>query len=394
MKATHLGLIAAAAALLLSSTASAANGRARDYGIAPGVLPTGKWNAITDVSGVLVGHVTLVDDAKFKRTGVTAVVPHPGDLYKDKVPAGYFQANGYGRTIGTSQLIEMGEIETPVMLTSTTAVYDVARGAMEWANKHFPTTGREGQSRNPIVGETSDGRMNDQRAFHVTKEDAVRAIEAATTGPVAEGNVGAGTGTTNFGFKAGIGTSSRVVAKADGGYTVGVLVQSNFGGDLHIMGVPVGRILKLEKDPQPNEHNSIMIVVATDAPLSDRNLTRLAQRAILGMARTGGNMANGSGDYVISFSTAPDARRTDKRRNETSAIAELPNNLMTPLFDAVIEATEEAIYNALFAAEAVVGTRYDQQYRVLAKGETYVFPKLPIDKVVKVLREHKQIAPR
>lgn len=368
--------------------------RPRGYGIVPGYLSPGRWNAITDVPGVKVGHVTLIDDKKNMRTGVTAIVPHDGDLYEYKVPGGYYQANGYGRTTGVSQLVELGEIETPIMLTNTNAVYDVSRGVIEWAAKHYPTAGRVGQSRNPIVGETSDGRLNDMRAFFVTRQHAIEAIEKAKTGPVEEGSVGAGAGTGTFGYKSGIGTSSRVLAEADGGYTVGVLVQSNFGGDLHILGVPIGRILKREREQKADENGSIMIVVATDAPLSDRNLSRLAKRAILGVGRTGGNLANGSGDYVISFSTADSVRLTPERRSVPSEVTQLPNSHMTPLFDAVIEATEEAIYNALFAAESVVGYLHSQDYRVLEEGESWLFPELPVDRVVEILRDRGQLQPR
>lgn len=347
--------------------------RARDFGIQPGILATGAWNAITDVAGVLVGHVTLNDAAQQTHTGVTAIRPHAGNLYAERVPSGFFQGNGYGKMMGISQLVELGELETPILLTNTLNAADGAIGIIDWTLRQ---PGNEGVlSVNPVVGETNDGRINAIRRRAVTPVHAVQAIEMAASGPVAEGNVGAGTGCAAFGFKAGIGTSSRVLAAVDGGYTVGVLVQANYGGDLHIDGVPVGRLLRGRTEPPPPADGSVMIIAATDAPLSDRNLTRLAKRAMLGIGRTGGNMANGSGDYVVAFSTAASVRRTPQTRRKAARFPDLPNPLMTPLFSAVIEATEEAVYNALFAAEPLRDTR----------GKRY--PALPLDAVISILRE-------
>jgi D-aminopeptidase len=351
--------------------------RARDLGIIPGSFVPGKWNAITDVKGVRVGHITLVDADIHMHTGVTAIVPHEGNMYQHKIPAGYFQGNGYGKIMGISQLIELGEIETPILLTNTLNVADAAIGIIEWT-LNYPGNDQV-LSVNAVVGETNDGKINDIRRRFVTKDHAIQAINVSQSGLVAEGNVGAGTGTIAFGFKAGIGTSSRIINGPDGGYTVGVLVQANYNGDLHILGVPVGRILKDFKEQEPDSDGSVMIIVATNAPLSDRNLTRLAKRAILGIGRTGGILSNGSGDYVIAFSTAKEVRRTPERRHAHSAITERPNDLMTPLFSAVIEATEEAVYNALIAAEPKTGIN----------GKTY--EKLPSEKVLKILTQHKQL---
>ena len=351
--------------------------RARDLGITPGYLAPGKWNAITDVEGVRVGQVTLVDAEKNMHTGITAILPHEGNIYEEKVPAGYFQANGYGKIMGISQIIELGELETPILLTNTFNVADAAIGIIEWS-LNYP--GNDNVfSLNAVVGETNDGKINDIRSRFVTKEHAIQAMQTAKTGPVAEGNVGAGTGTTAFGFKAGIGTSSRMITEPDEGYTVGVLVQANYGGDLHVLGVPVGRMLRSLKEQETSPGGSVMIIVATNAPLSDRNLSRLAKRAILGIGRTGGTMSNDSGDYVIAFSTAKAVRRSPERRSVNSLITERPNDLMTPLFSAVIEATEEAVYNALIAAEPHSGRN----------GK--LFEKLPIATVLKILKQHQQL---
>lgn len=351
--------------------------RTRDLGIAPGYMTPGKLNAITDVAGVRVGHVTLIDASKGMHTGVTAILPHGGNLYQDKVPAGYFQGNGFGKIMGISQIIELGEIETPILLTNTLSVPEVAAGVIEWT-LNYPGNEKV-VSVNAVVGETNDSRINAIRKRLVTKDHAIQAIECAKTGPVAEGNVGAGTGTVAFGFKAGIGTSSRILKQSDGAFTVGVLVQANYGGDLHILGVPVGRMLKDRQVQANSPDGSVMIVVATDAPLSDRNLTRLAKRAILGIGRTGGNMSNGSGDYVLAFSTAPGVRRRRTQYRVESQSTELPNRQMTPLFSAVIEATEEAVYNALISAESTVGRN----------GKVY--EKLPIETVLKLLRKLQRL---
>lgn len=358
-------------------TLSSGNYRARDLGIRPGYFTPGKWNAITDVEGVRVGHITLVDEEICMYTGVTAIVPHEGNVYQDKVPAGYFQGNGYGKIMGSSQIIELGEVETPILLTNTLNVADAAIGIIEWT-LNYPGNSHV-LSLNAVVGETNDGRINDIRRRFVTKEHAIHAINASQSGPMAEGNVGAGTGTTAFGFKAGIGTSSRIIDETDGGYTIGVLVQANYDGDLHILGVPVGRLLESREEQESGPDGSVMIIVATDAPLSDRNLTRLAKRAILGIGRTGGVLSNSSGEYILAFSTAKDVRRTPERRRANSVMAERPNALMTPLFSAVIEATEEAVYNALVAAEPQRGIN----------GKLY--PKLPLEQVLNILTQHKQL---
>lgn len=329
--------------------------RARDLGLTPGVLTPGPLNAITDVAGVRVGQVTLTEPDSV-RTGVTAILPHGGNLYADKVPAGVVVGNGYGKLMGVTQIAELGEIETPILLTNTLAIPRAADAILDW------TLSRPGgeaiRSVNMVVGETNDGYLNDIRARAVTPAHALAAIEQASEGAVDEGAVGAGAGTIAFGWKGGIGTSSRQLPGALGGHTVGVLVQSNFGGVLQMDGLPVGEALgqyylreALIEDGSAD--GSIMIVVATDAPLSDRNLTRLARRALAGLARTGAAMTNGSGDYVIAFSTNADVRRTPERRSSAQRIADLPNAEMSPLFQAVIEATEEAIYNSLLMAETV-----------------------------------------
>ncbi|HAV78653.1 MAG TPA: aminopeptidase [Anaerolineae bacterium] len=330
--------------------------RARELSIAPGVLPTGKWNAITDVSGVKVGHSTLFEGDDI-RTGVTAILPHDGNIYQGKVPAGIVVGNGFGKLIGSTQVEELGEIETPILLTNTLAVPTAADALIDWT---LSQDGNEDvQSVNPIVGETNDGWLNNIRKRVVTKASALEAIEKAESGRVAEGSVGAGTGTVCFGWKGGIGTSSRVLPKSLGGYTVGALVQSNFGGVLQMDGIPVGKklgqyYLKDELDDASSD-GSIMIVIATDAPLSDRNLKRLAMRGLAGMARTGASMSNGSGDYGIAFSTAEEVRRTLERRSKNWSYSEVPNDLTSPLFQSVIEATEEAIYNSLCMAATMTG---------------------------------------
>jgi D-aminopeptidase len=330
--------------------------RAREAGVAPGILPTGPLNAITDVAGVLVGHVTLVEGDDV-RTGVTAILPHGGNLFQDKVPAAVAVGNGFGKLMGITQVCELGEVETPVVLTNTLSVPMAAEGVIGWT---LAQPGNEDvRSVNALVGETNDGFLNDIRRRVVRPEHAVEAIERASGGPVAEGGVGAGTGTIAFGWKGGIGTSSRRLPDALGGYTVGVLVQANYGGVLDIAGVPVGRSLGryLMRDVVEAGDGSIMIVVATDAPLSDRNLERLAERTFLALGRTGSPMTNGSGDYAIAFSTAESVRRTPERRSVVATIEELPNDRMTPLFQAAVEATEEAIYNSMFRATTTAGHR-------------------------------------
>jgi D-aminopeptidase len=350
--------------------------RARDLGVAPGVLHPGAHNAITDVTGVKVGHATVVRGDSV-RTGVTAILPHPGNLFFDRVPAAIHVGNGFGKLLGVTQVSELGELETPILLTCTLCVWKVA-DAMTAYLLELPGMDAV-RSINPVVGETNDGYvLNAIRSRPIAPGDVRAALSRATSGPVAEGSVGAGTGTIAFGWKGGIGTSSRLTASPDSGWTVGVLVQSNFGGDLQILGVPVGRKLgrsgvKARTDSQ-GARGSIMIVVATDAPLSDRNLRRLASRAIIGLGRTGSVAANGSGDYVIAFSTNPDVRRrVPETRHSTT---ELANDEMSALFQATVEATEEAIYNSLFAATPVS-----------SRGGTV--EALPINEVLDILRAHR-----
>ncbi len=330
--------------------------RARELGIAPGILPTGKWNAITDVSGVCVGHVTLIEGDDI-RTGVTAILPHGGNLYQDKVPAGVAVGNGYGKLTGSMQIEELGEIETPIVLTNTLSVPRAAEALIEWTLEQAGN--EEVRSVNAVVGETNDGTLNNIRKMAVTKAHVRQALEKTGSGAVAEGGVGAGTGTICFGWKGGIGTSSRVLPKSLGGFTLGALVQTNFGGILQMDGIPVGKglgqfYLKDELDDASGD-GSIMIVIATDAPLSDRNLKRLARRGLAGLARTGASMSDGSGDYALAFSSAEEVRRTSDRRGKVHAHPEVPNAQMSPLFEAAIEATEEAIYNSLCMAETMTG---------------------------------------
>jgi D-aminopeptidase len=324
--------------------------RLRELGVTIGVFEPGQLNAITDVRGVRVGHRTLLQGERI-RTGVTAIVPHEGNVFQDKTPAAVVIGNGFGKLMGTTQIIELGEIETPILLTNTLAVAQAAEGAIRWT---LAQPGNEAvRSLNAVVGETNDGTLNDIRARSITHQHAMEAIETASTGAVAEGSVGAGTGTIAFGLKGGIGTSSRRVPVRDASYTIGVLVQSNFGGLLTVAGAPLWKQLGMNPfapQPAPPNAGSIMIVVATDAPLSDRNLERLAKRALVGLSRTGATIANGSGDYVIAFSTAQEVRRTPARRNSLATFAELPNEAMTPLFQGVAEATEEAIINSLLQA--------------------------------------------
>jgi D-aminopeptidase len=349
--------------------------RARDLGVAPGILPTGTHNAITDVAGVLVGQVTIIEGAGI-RTGVTAVLPHGGNLFRDRVPAAIHVGNGFGKLVGVTQVRELGEIETPVVLTCTLCVPRAADAVLDLSLALNP----EARSVNPVVGETNDGFLNDIRSRPVTAAHVRQAIESATSGPVQEGSVGAGSGTVAFGWKGGIGTSSRRIPASLGGYMVGVLVQSNFGGVLQILGAPVGEALGRyylrETLDRGDADGSIMIVVATDAPLDSRNLERLAARAILGLARTGSPMTNGSGDYVIAFSTAESVRRTPERRSDLHTLEILPNERTSPLFQAVVEATEEAIYNSLFRATTMEGHRG-------------VVEALPLDRTLDVLRRHR-----
>ncbi len=331
---------------------------ARALGIIPGILKPGPLNTITDVPDVTVGHCTLATGTDI-RTGVTAVLPHSENIFQDKVPAGLAVGNGFGKLAGSTQVIELGEIETPILLTNTLAVSRAAEALVEWTLRQPGNT--QVYSVNPFVGETNDGWLNDIRQRTVTVDHCLQALEAAQPGPVIQGCVGAGTGVVAFGWKAGIGTASRCLPAELGGWTLGVLVQSNFGGVLQVLGRPVGVELGQYylKDQLASAARLagelIIIIVATDAPLSERNLTRLARRALGGLARTGASLTNNSGDYALAFSTHPERRRTPTRRRMLSAYPELPNDLVSPLFQAVIETTEEAIYNSLFFAETTTG---------------------------------------
>ncbi|HTK71536.1 MAG TPA: P1 family peptidase [Croceibacterium sp.] len=353
----RIPLLLASLLLMTASNATAQHRpRAREAGITFGVLPTGQLNGITDVAGVKVGQVTLIEGANV-RTGVTAILPHGGNLYQDKVPAGFSVGNAYGKFMGSTQIKELGEIETPILLTNTLNVPEAAAGIIEW------TLGQPGneevRSVNAVVGETNDGTLNDIRGRHVTPAHAIAAIEAARDGPVQEGAVGAGTGTIAFSWKGGIGTSSRKLPANLGGWTVGVLVQTNYGGVLQVAGVPVGQALGQyylkDELSKASGDGSCIVVIATDAPLSDRNLERLAHRGLLGIAGTGSPMTNGSGEYAVAFSTNLDVRRTPERRAHPSAIVDLPNDQMSPLFEAAVEAAEEAAINSLFAAMPMDG---------------------------------------
>lgn len=352
--------------------------RAREAGLVIGIFPPGALNAITDVNGVRVGHETVIrgDDI---RTGVTAIIPAPGNLYTDPVPAWVHVGNGYGKLIGQSQIQEFGEIETPILLTCTLCVWSAANALKEWV---YEQPGMGEHTVNPVVGETNDARVNNMWADPVQRDEVFAALASASSGPVAEGSVGAGTGTQAFGWKGGIGTSSRVLPDELGGYTVGVLVQTNYGGIMSINGAPVGRELGTypyrdrlpASDDGDRDDGSIMIVVATDAPLNPRSLDRLGTRAIMGLGRTGSYASNGSGDYVIAFSTHPEVR---KPRNRQTPIMtpELSNGAMSPLFAATAEATEEAIYNAIFKATTVSSSR----------GELRA---VPLERLLQILDNH------
>ena len=327
--------------------------RAREFGLVIGVLAPGPLNAITDVAGVRVAHVTLIE-GRDVRTGVTAVLPHGGNLFQDKVPAAISVANGFGKLTGVTQVEELGTLETPIVLTNTLSVPTAADALIDWTLS-FPGNERVG-SVNPVVGETNDGWLNDIRGRHVTKAQVLEAVRKASEGAVAEGAVGAGTGTTCFNFKGGIGTSSRRLPADRGGWTVGVLVQTNFGGVLTIQGKLVGRLLGERADAIASQGDgSCMIVVATDAPLDARNLKRLAKRALLGIARTGGYFSNGSGDYAVAFSTAPDVRVPHRSPDWTRTVTLLRDDGLSPLFQAAAEAAEEAILNSLFKAVRTEG---------------------------------------
>ncbi|HAC15737.1 MAG TPA: aminopeptidase [Bacteroidetes bacterium] len=399
-KITVLSLVAVLCLITIDEGQSQDRKRVRDLGIHPGILSPGPWNAITDVEGVLVGHQTLIEGDGI-RTGVTAILPHNGNLFRDRVPAAVFVGNGFGKALGFTQVVELGELETPIALTNTLSIFNVAHGVADYVLKQ---EGNENvRSVNPVVGETNDGWLNDIRARVVDTDDVYQAIQSAKTGMVAEGNVGAGTGTRALGFKGGIGTSSRKLPENRGGYTVGVLVQSNFGGILTIDGVPVGEMLgnhymsskvgdesiysTNEASPDTKQDfivksddgydydvdGSVMIIVATDAPISSRNLERLAKRAFMGIVRVGGIASNGSGDYVIAFSTHPGVRNNIDSESRTRQVTELINDVMSPLFLAAIEATEEAILNSLFMAETMEG------------DEGRIQEAIPVDEVLKLM---------
>ncbi len=358
--------------------------RASDLGLKVGILPVGPLNAITDVAGVEVGQATIIGGDNI-RTGVTAILPHPGNLYREKVPGAIFVGNGFGKLTGSTQVEELGDIETPILLTSTTSVARVADALTTYVLT-FPGN-EDVLSVNPVVGETNDGYLNDIRGRHITPDDVFAAIKNAKSGPVEEGAAGAGTGTVAFGWKGGIGTSSRRLPPNLGGYTVGVLVQTNFGGILTIAGAPVGLELgqyylrqELQRAGSGGDHanGSCMIVVATDAPIDARNLKRLAARAILGLARSGIAASNGSGDYAIAFSTASQLRIHTADKSMTHHVEVITNDSMSPLFLATIEATEEAIYNSMFRASTT-------------SGNGHTVEALPIGKTVEILRKYKAI---
>jgi D-aminopeptidase len=380
------------AAMHASAQSPAERPRARDAGVVVGILQPGPLNAITDVAGVRVGHATVVEGDSV-HTGVTAILPPGGDWFHERVPAAVVVGNGFGKLVGSTQVNELGELETPILLTCTLCVWKAADAMTAWL---LARPGMEEvRSINPVVGETNDGGLNDIRRRPIRPEHVVAALEGASGGVVAEGSVGAGAGTVAFGWKGGIGTSSRHLPPALGGYTVGVLVQSNYGGVLTINGAPVGRELhryafqrELEAAaqsptalsdgamPRDRADGSIMIVVATDAPLGPRGLERLASRALAGVARTGSSFSNGSGDYVIAFSTAPEVRRTPS--TAPRMVLDLPNDLVSPLFQAVAEAAEEAVYNSLFRATPV-------------RTRAATVDALPIDRTLDILRKYNAL---
>lgn len=353
--------------------------RARDLGIEPGILTPGRWNAITDVKGVLVGQKTLIVGDSI-RTGVTVIMPHPGNIFQEKVPAAVFVGNGFGKAVGFTQIEELGNIETPIALTNTLNTFLVANALIDYALSIPENAGV--RSVNPVVGETNDGWLNDIRGRHVCSADVQEAIIAATTGDVQEGNVGAGTGTRCLGFKGGIGTSSRVLPEDKGAYTIGVLVQTNFGGILTINGAPVGEEMNnyyMAGDVPYVVDGSCMIVIATDAPLSARNLERLAKRSFLAFGRVGAFSSNGSGDYSIAFSTATGLRIHYGDQEIEKSVPDVSNSYMSPLFLAVVEATEEAIYNSLLMATDMKGQ----------KGR--VMKALPVERTLQILEKYNAV---
>ena len=377
-----------------SAVAQESRPRARDLGVAPGVFQPGPLNAITDVAGVRVGQTTIIEGDSV-RTGITAILQHAENPYVERVPAALHVGNGFGKLLGVTQLNELGELETPILLTCTLCVWRAADAMVDWL---LARPGMQNvQSINPVVGETNDGALNAIRSRPVRPEHVRQALESAQSGPVAEGAVGAGAGTVAFGFKGGIGTSSRVIPATLGGYTIGVLVQSNFGGVLQVLGAPVGKELgryAFRGDVERGRgsgaggtvdagNGSIMIVVATDAPLSDRNLKRVAARAIMGLSRTGSSASNGSGDYVLAFSTSPKVRRRVVQGGQGAGqsgpmarqVDDLENEAMSALFQGVVEATEEAIYNSLFKATTVT-----------SRGRT--IEALPLDRLREILAKY------
>lgn len=362
------------ACLLLGITVAGQHKTLREWGFPTGIFETGRYNAITDVPGVTVGHVTLIEGDSI-RTGVTAIVPHQGDIFRQKVPAAIYVGNGFGKLAGMTQVNELGNIETPVILTNTLSVSAAIEGAVRYT---LMQPGNEDiRSVNAVVGETNDGSLNDIRGMHVTPQMVIDAINRAHSGPVEQGCVGAGTGTICFGFKGGIGTSSRVLPESLGGYTIGVLVQTNYGGILEIDGVQVGQWLQKHDfidhvRKTENVDGSCMMVVITDAPLDSRNLERVAKRAMMGMAKTGGIASNGSGDYVIAMSVAPGNLIDSRAKTITSTV--LANGEMSPIFAATIEATAEALWNSLFMADSMTGRN------------GYHVDALPVGQVLEILR--------
>lgn len=376
MRAPSILLVLLLSAASVACQTPSERPRVREAGVIVGILPPGPLNAITDVVGVRVGQETVtVGDSV--RTGVTAILPHAGNVFRERVPAAVHVGNGFGKLLGVTQLRELGELETPILLTCTLCVWTAADAMAGWLLRQPGM--EEVRSINPVVGETNDGFLNDIRGRPVRAEHVVRALETASSGPVAEGSVGAGTGTVAFGWKGGIGTSSRRLPPALGGWTVGVLTQTNFGGVLSVNGAPVGRELgrfAFQNELGGSADGSIMIVVATDAPLDSRNLERLAARALLGLGRTGASMTNGSGDYVIAFSVAPEVRRGPGEVTRT--VRDLPNDALSPLFQAVAEATEEAILNSLFRATTT-------------RGHRGTVEALPLDRTLAILRKYNAL---
>jgi D-aminopeptidase len=367
-------LILLTSPLSLMSQTQSNRPRAREAGVIVGSMQPGANNAITDVAGVLVGQTTVIEGDSV-RTGITAIRQHGGNTFRERTPAAIVVGNGFGKLLGVTQVEELGELETPILLTCTLCVWKAATYMVDWLLKQPDM--QNVRSINPVVGETNDGGLNDIRSMPIKPEHVVAALESAKTGPVQEGVVGAGTGTSAFSWKGGIGTSSRVLSQNQGGYTVGVLIQSNFGGTLTINGAPVGRELRAQRsDLNQDGDGSIMMVVATDAPLDARGLRRLANRALTGLARTGSSMSNGSGDYVIAFSTAESVRRRDG--NAARTIQDLPNDAVSGLFVAVAEATEEAVYNSLFKATTVISRRSTVE-------------ALPLERTLEILRKYNAI---